>query len=397
MSALRLEYLLDCYVKNKCSLPEEEELMAILADPENEALVQTVIDHLIEHPANEKELSDSSAVTILQRILKNDDGLVIPEKNSKTVFPFWIRIAASVLVLLGGAYFIFDKKEDANRKHDLNKVAMLPEKPAVILPGRNQAILTTADGQSIILDSMQNGLLTKQGHTSVQKQGGLLIYKAPASFKGDNPVSYNTLTTPRGGQYEVILPDGSKVWLNAASSIRFPTVFSGKLREVSITGEAYFEVTKNKEKPFQVKVATMQIAVLGTHFNVNAYEDEAEIKTSLLEGSVQINQGNSSGLLKPGQQAVVNYNSDKIKTGDVDLTQVMAWKNGLFQFEGADIKTIMREIGRWYNVEIVYTGKVPNHRFVGKINRNVELSEVLKILELSNVKFSVAGKKIIVL
>jgi transmembrane sensor len=397
MSALRLEYLLDCYVKNKCSLPEEEELMAILADPENEALVQTVIDHLIEHPANEKELSDSSAVTILQRILKNDDGLVIPEKNSKTGYPFWIRIAASVLVLLVGAYFIFDKKQNANRKDDLNKVAMLPEKPATILPGRNRAMLTTADGNSIILDSIQNGMLTKLGHTNVKKQDGLLIYKASAVFNGDTQVSYNTLSTPRGGQYQIILSDGSKVWLNAASSIRFPTVFSGKLREVTLTGEAYFEVAKNKEKPFQVKVGDMKIAVLGTHFNVNAYEDEAEIKTSLLEGSVRINNGNGSGVLQPGQQAVVNNKSDQIKTGNVDLKEVMAWKNGLFRFEGADITTIMREIGRWYDVEIVYTGKVPNHHFVGKINRNVELSEVLRILELSNVKFSVAGNKIIVL
>ena len=243
---------------------------------------------------------------------------------------------------------------------------------------------------------MPNGLLTQQGNTDVKKLGGLLEYKAPASFIRDTVISYNTVSTPRGGQYQIVLSDGSKVWLNAASSIRFPTAFSGSLREVELTGEAYFEVAKNKEKPFQVKVRDMKIAVLGTHFNVKAYEDEAETKTSLLEGSVKIIQGKEAGLLKPGQQAVINFKDDKVKIATADMVEVIAWKNGLFRFEGANIETIMREIGRWYDVEIVYAGKVPMRRFEGKINRNAGLSEVLRILELSNVKFSIAGKKIIV-
>lgn len=398
MSVLRLEYLLDCYIKNKCSGQEEEELMAILADPESEVFVHDVIDRLMQHSAGEKQLSDSAAASILKTILKDGGDAAIPVKKNETVFSFWMRLAASVLILLVGAYFIFEKNEHTiGNAEDKKQVARLPEKPAPILPGRNRAILTTADGKSIILDSMQNGQLARQGTTNIQKLGGLLIYKAPASFNGDTQITYNTLSTPRGGQYQVILSDGTRVWLNAASEIRYPTLFSGNVREVTLTGEAYFEVAKNKAKPFQVKAGAMKIAVLGTHFNVNAYEDEAETKTSLLEGSVQISQGNLSGLLKPGQQAVIQNKSNHIKTGNVDLTEVVAWKNGLFRFEGADIKTIMREIGRWYDVEIEYAGKVPNHRFVGKINRNVELSEVLRILELSNVKFLVAGKKIIVL
>jgi len=397
MSESRLEYLFKCYINNKYSGPEEEELMVLLSNPENEEQVQILMDRFMENTRHEIQMSDQAAVSILNNILKKGKRFVIQKKNSKTVYTFWLGLAASVLVILGGAYFISDKKEYAIAKEDSSSsVGLTTEKSAKILPGGHHAVLTTSDGKAIILDSMPNGLLTQQGNTDVKKLGGLLEYKAPASFIRDTVISYNTVSTPRGGQYQIVLSDGSKVWLNAASSIRFPTAFSGSLREVELTGEAYFEVAKNKEKPFQVKVRDMKIAVLGTHFNVKAYEDEAETKTSLLEGSVKIIQGKEAGLLKAGQQAVINFKDDKVKIATADMVEVIAWKNGLFRFEGANIETIMREIGRWYDVEIVYAGKVPMRRFEGKINRNAGLSEVLRILELSNVKFSIAGKKIIV-
>ena len=397
MSESRLEYLFKCYINNKYSGPEEEELMVLLSNPENEEQVQILMDRFMENTRHEIQMSDQAAVSILNNILKRGKRFVIQKKNSKTVYTFWLGLAASVLIILGGAYFISDKKEYAIAKEDSSSsVGLTTEKSAKILPGGHHAVLTTSDGKAIILDSMPNGLLTQQGNTDVKKLGGLLEYKAPASFIRDTVISYNTVSTPRGGQYQIVLSDGSKVWLNAASSIRFPTAFSGSLREVELTGEAYFEVAKNKEKPFQVKVRDMKIAVLGTHFNVKAYEDEAETKTSLLEGSVKIIQGKEAGLLKPGQQAVINFKDDKVKIATADMVEVIAWKNGLFRFEGANIETIMREIGRWYDVEIVYAGKVPMRRFEGKINRNAGLSEVLRILELSNVKFSIAGKKIIV-
>ena len=397
MSESRLEYLFKCYINNKYSGPEEEELMVLLSNPENEEQVQILMDRFMENTRHEIQMSDQAAASILNNILKRGKRFVIQKKNSKTVYTFWLGLAASVLVILGGAYFISDKKEYAIAKEDSSSsVGLTTEKSAKILPGGHHAVLTTSDGKAIILDSMPNGLLTQQGNTDVKKLGGLLEYKAPASFIRDTVISYNTVSTPRGGQYQIVLSDGSKVWLNAASSIRFPTAFSGSLREVELTGEAYFEVAKNKEKPFQVKVRDMKIAVLGTHFNVKAYEDEAETKTSLLEGSVKIIQGKEAGLLKPGQQAVINFKDDKVKIATADMVEVIAWKNGLFRFEGANIETIMREIGRWYDVEIVYAGKVPMRRFEGKINRNAGLSEVLRILELSNVKFSIAGKKIIV-
>ena len=397
MSESRLEYLFKCYINNEYSGPEEEELMVLLSNPENEEQVQILMDRFMENTRHEIQMSDQAAASILNNILKRGKRFVIQKKNSKTVYTFWLGLAASVLIILGGAYFISDKKEYAIAKEDSSSsVGLTTEKSAKILPGGHHAVLTTSDGKAIILDSMPNGLLTQQGNTDVKKLGGLLEYKAPASFIRDTVISYNTVSTPRGGQYQIVLSDGSKVWLNAASSIRFPTAFSGSLREVELTGEAYFEVAKNKEKPFQVKVRDMKIAVLGTHFNVKAYEDEAETKTSLLEGSVKIIQGKEVGLLKPGQQAVINFKDDKVKIATADMVEVIAWKNGLFRFEGANIETIMREIGRWYDVEIVYAGKVPMRRFEGKINRNAGLSEVLRILELSNVKFSIAGKKIIV-
>jgi ferric-dicitrate binding protein FerR (iron transport regulator) len=186
------------------------------------------------------------------------------------------------------------------------------------------------------------------------------------------------------------------VWLNASSSIHFPTAFTGNHREVELTGEAYFEVAKNKEKPFHVNVNGMQVEVLGTHFDVNAYGDEGGIKTSLLEGSVKIKSGQTSGLLKPGEQATLIKDRSLIEIKKADMNEVMAWKNGLLQFDGAGLSSLLSEISRWYNVDIVYKGQVPDRRFEGKISRDAQLSDVLKILELSNVKFSVLGKKIVV-
>jgi transmembrane sensor len=354
--------------------------------------VQKLIDSVIKNTGSEMQMTDQVAASLLQNILQKDKSIVLSIKNKKIVFASWMSVAAaSILFLAGIAYWIPDKNDDTRAK-----VVTIAEKHSPILPGGNRAMLTTSDGSTIILDSMQNGTLIQKGATKISKQGGLLIYNVSASADRGVAVIYNTLSTPRGGQYQVVLSDGSKVWLNAASSLHFPTAFTGSQRVVELTGEAYFEVAKNKEKPFQVRVGNMQVNVLGTHFNINAYSDESSIKTSLLEGSVKITKGNTSGILKPGEQGVLNNKEDKVAITNADMNEVMAWKNGLFRFEGADITTIMREIGRWYDVEIIYAGKVPMRRFEGKISRNAQLSEVLRILELSDVKFTVEGKKIIV-
>ena len=212
------------------------------------------------------------------------------------------------------------------------KVLTLTKTQPQILPGKNQAWLITAEGKVITLDSVQNGTLTVQGNIRINKRVGLLVYNVSDPVKEGLPIVYNTLSTPRGGRYQVVLPDGSKVWLNSASSLHFPTAFIGNLRIVELTGEAYFEVTKNKKKPFLVKVRDMEVKVLGTHFNINAYPDENTIKTSILEGRVKITKGKATALLKSGEQALLSNQESKMKIIDTNMDEVVAWKNGLFQF-----------------------------------------------------------------
>jgi ferric-dicitrate binding protein FerR (iron transport regulator) len=275
--------------------------MALLAQSENEAAVQELIDETIKNTGIEMRMPDQVAASILRNILQREKGFVVPLKSKKVNFRMWMRVAAAAVVFFAiASYWFLGKK--GNEKV---KVIAVAKKQSPILPGGNHATLTMSDGSIIVLDSMQNGTL-QHGSAKINKQGGLLIYNALASSRSGKKVLYNTLSTPRGGKYQVVLPDGSKVWLNAESSLHFPTAFTGNQREVTLTGEAYFEVAKNKEKPFRVKVDGMSINVLGTHFNVNAYSDENTIKTSLLEGSVKIIKNNKSNLLKPGKQSVLN-------------------------------------------------------------------------------------------
>jgi len=369
--------------------------MGLLLEPENTIKFQQLLDNVMEQEDNEVQMSDNVAKSILQNIIeagaKNPANL--KRKNVFVMRWFKAGVAASLILFISSfAYWFFlHSTKDKLVATDLVKN---PEQ-IFIQPGGHHAILTTGDGQSIVLDSIRNGDIIS-GNSKIKKQGDLLVYGSSKSLKKGTVMDYNTLSTPRGGQYQLLLPDGSKVWLNASSSIRFPTAFIGNERDVQLTGEAYFEIAKNKEKPFHVYVGGMQVEVLGTHFNVNEYDDEGAIKTSLLEGSVKIKDGKLSGMLKPGQQGVLKKNENHIEIKNADMNEVVAWKNGLFEFNGADIESIMRQIGRWYDVEIEYAGKVPDRRFEGKISRDAQLSDVLRILELSNIKFRMQQKKIIV-
>lgn len=322
---------------------------------------------------------------------------VISMPQRKSLWLNW-KVAASVVVLVSlAAYFIVFR----NNEQKPEIVSVNQQVADDIEPGKYNAILRLADGRTIGLDSAGQGLLALQGDAKIVNENGSLKYDLPGQSTG--ATIYNNLTTSAGQSYSVLLSDGSRIWLNASSSIDFPTAFTGNTREVKLTGEAYFEIAKNKDKPFYVNVNGIQVQVLGTHFNVNAYDDEEAIKTSLLEGSVKVVSGEVSGILEPGQQAALIKTGKEDQPGiyrmekkTVDMDEVVAWKNGLFQFNEAGITTIMRQIGRWYNVEIAYKSKVPARRFVGKISRDAQLWEVLKILELSDVKFTVEGKKIIV-
>ena len=290
----------------------------------------------------------------------------------------WVASAAAVLVVLSAALYFF--------RSDQPQVPAVAGKKADVIPGGNKAVLTLADGFSIILDQAGNGTVAKQGNVVINKTGdGELIYDASARSKNNAIVGYNTISTPRGGEYQVILPDGSKVWLNSASSINFPTVFSESERNVVITGEAYFEVASNASKPFIVKANGTSVQVLGTHFNVMAYTNEGSVKTTLLEGSVKVSSGRESNIIKPGEQAQIT--NGKINVSAANLEEAVAWKNGYFYFRNTDIKTVMRHISRWYDVDVEYRGAVPETVFSGKMYRNVNASKVLEILSYFKVNF----------
>lgn len=316
------------------------------------------------------------------------------QKKAKLVRMWTLRIAAACFVgFLALSIFLWKK---SNTNQSIAQVQVNSEKyKNDIQPGGNKAVLTLADGSTIILEDSKNGLLTHQGSTKIIKQNGKLDYSS--SEHAVNEIMYNTIATPRGGQYQVELPDGSEVWLNAASSLRFPTAFAGKERRVEITGEAYFEVVKNKSMPFIVDVNGAEIQVLGTHFEVMAYKDEPSLQTTLLEGSVRFMKGNNIALLKPGQQLQLSKNDQLRVISEVDLTKAVAWKNGFFDFKGSDFETIARQISRWYNVEVVYNGKIAD-LFYAEIPRNTKLSDVLKALELTGkIHFEIEATKIIVL
>lgn len=315
------------------------------------------------------------------------------ESVSMKFHKFWWAAASVFIILLAGfSYFYFN---GSDQKVGPVYVAQNTYMKQDIPPGNNKALLTLSDGSTIVLDSVQNGMLSQQGNVQVIKlQNGKLAYQK-GGIEDVVKVEYNTISTPRGGQYQLELADGSKVWLNAASSITFPTTFLGNQRKVKITGEVYFEVAHNSHMPFHVSTNSLEVEVLGTHFNVNAYSDEGEIKTTLLEGSVKVIKERKSVLINPGEQVLAREGSGvlSVKKG-VDVEAVMAWKDGYFQFENLSIKEIMWQLSRWYNVDVIYEGKVPSGHYIGKPSRDLNLSEIIKVIELSGVKIAVNGKTI---
>jgi len=305
----------------------------------------------------------------------------------------WFRYAAAIIILLGiGLFFITSGEQGNSEKPTITKST-----GADIEPGRQGAVLTLIDGSKMLLDSLGNGVVTTQNGTKVLLQNGQLVYKTDNSVK--TAIGYNSMTTPKGRQFQLVLPDGSKVWLNAASSIRYPTVFTGNERKVEVTGEAYFEVVKNSTSPFRVKINDeAEVEVLGTHFNVNSYMNEESINTTLLEGSVSVKNRSGKLILQPGQQARVAGN-EKIKLfAEVDVEKVMAWKNGVFNFQDATLEEVMRQLERWYDIDVVYEKNIPRLEFYGKMGRDLSLAAVLRGLEKSNVHFRIEeGRKLVVL
>jgi len=350
--------LLEKYKSGKCS-------------PEEKLLLQKWFHHL-----NEEELTELTEAD-LKSAKKEFRKKINSEISKSTEYPLWPRIisaAAIIFIISVGTLFYLDHLKKSDAKHaisgEMNDIS----------PGGNIATLTLADGRKISLTDAKNGQLAEQSGIKISKNAeGQLIYSISNSENSSQSLAYNIIETPPGGQYQVILPDGSKVWLNSASSLRYPVRFTGNERKVEISGEAYFEVAHNRRMPFRVINNSQIVEVLGTHFNIMAYPDESSTNTTLLEGSVRIIKDNKSKIISPGQQTRVKNGNINVAT--VDVSQVTAWKEGYFMFKNEDIQSIMRQISRWYNLEVKYEGTIPEKAFGGKISRSRNVSEVLEILE----------------
>jgi len=324
---------------------------------------------------------------------------VEPENEKYAPTIRWIKlfaVAASILLAVSAAIFVVINKNDSSKQ--------LFAAGKQLKPGTNTATLTLADGSKILLNNAANGIISNQGGITVSKlSNGRLLYtvKEDSGSLADlsDSIRFNTIETPKGGQYQVRLPDGTNVWLNASSSLRYPTVFTGRERKVNLDGEAYFEVAKNPEMPFRVNSKNQIVKVLGTHFNISSYPDDPEVKTTLTEGRVSLSSASSGQtvMLNPGEQALTHKNG-AITVHQVNADQFLGWKEGKFIFTDADIQSIMRQVARWYNVEVVYQGEISKEKFGGSTSRFTNVAELLEILELTNqVHFKIQGRRIIVM
>lgn len=356
---------------------------------ENRAMLQKLDDPAVI--AREMQLITGAGESIYSKIQDQVPELAAPVADD-TPAPVsflrrrFIRYAAAAVLLLGiGTYIWLSRQPDP-----LPEQVVSVTKDSSIAPGRSGAILTLADGSQVVLDSMDNGRLAKQNGSEVIMQDGRLVYDPAAASK--TAVLYNTMTTPRGRQFEITLPDGTHVWLNAASSIRYPTAFTGTERKVELDGEAYFEVTKNAKQPFIVDARKKsEIEVLGTSFNVSAYANDKSLNTTLITGSVKVN----GTIINPGQQAQV---TDQVRVvNNIDIDKVIAWQRGFFNFEGASLEEVMKQLERWYDIEVVYADGIPPVEFGGEFTRSMSLSGVLIALEKAGVRYRLEGRRMIVL
>lgn len=350
------------------------------ATPEEKALLEQLSNRVTKKRL--AHFSDTDLHNIGEQIYAK---LPQPAHKPKTNSYRFIVAAATVLICVSITLLLFN-----NSKNKLEQVAD-------IAPGSNTATLTLANGKKIALSNATAAVLSQQTGISISKsRKGELVYSV--SKNTNFPVEYNTTETPRGGQYQIELSDGTKVWLNASSSLKYPTRFTGTTRSVELNGEAYFQVAHNADMPFKVKTDKQVVTVLGTHFNVNAYHDEPAVRTTLLEGKVRVDAIGkaSSGILKPGEQAALSGTQFTITEGDTE--QAVAWRNGYFRFRGENIENVMRKLSRWYNIDVEYNTAIVDEGYYGTISRFKNLSQVLAVLtETGSVHFKIEGRRVTVM
>lgn len=365
--------LLDKYLAGKCS-------------PEEKILVEHTYN-LFEDPV-QQTMSESQLIKMKTDMWRSVEQRTMP---TGTVLPVWRNIAAAAAVVLvalsAGLYFYSDHKGSRS----VDSVTLMND----IQPGGNKATLTLSNGKRISLNDVTNGKIAEEAGIKIEKTAdGQLIYTI-ADAKASRPGEFNTIETPKGGQYQLTLPDGTKVWLNAASSLKYPLDFKTKThRKIKLIGEAYFEVAKDKQRPFIVETTMQTVEVLGTHFNINSYSDEPSSKTTLIEGSVKVSNKSGFKILQPGQQS--SLTETKIELSEIDIEDAKAWKNGLFVFSDEPLESIMRKVSRWYDVDIVYKGVDVNELYWGSISRYDNISKVLKKLSVTGgITFKIEGRRII--
>lgn len=418
--------LIQKYIAGTASAEEEDELFYWLRKGNYDATIRAELIKVVPDAETDRTLYDAERWEPLLQQVMDARGVQAPPMARKRYIGRRWMIAACLFVLTGMLLFTLWMSDTSGNKITTAKHTQQQQD---VLPGKNGAVLTLADGTQVVLDSVANGSLGLQGNSQVTKTNGLLSYDSKTDAANANTLQeplYNLLSTPKGRQFQLVLPDGTKVWLNAMSSIRFPAAFLSNHRTVELTGEAYFEVAKDPSKPFHVKVAAagndeLDVQALGTEFNINAYNDEPAIKTTLLEGKVVVKSeaGNqkpevgspksdassqTSGLrpptsviLKPGEQVVAKEHSPLTIHHSPSIEQVIAWKNGFFILDGTSIQTVMRQISRWYDVDVVYKGNFSGDDFAGQIPRTATLLQVLKMLELTDIiQFKIDGKQVIV-
>lgn len=383
----RLKYLFIRYFENNCTKDEREELLQLVAQAQHDKQLCSLMDEAWEHISADYKMDEQRGADRLSAIFAHP----AKSKPKRRVIHLLKWPAAAVFLLAIATVWYWNNQRNSDPSTAppaalANNTAGVAKSPVLIL----------GNGQRVVLDSSNNNIVVKQGNVSISNNNQRLTYRYKIPPEG--PPTYNTIITPKGLNYSVILPDGSKVWLNAASSLKFPTSFTGSKRQVKLNGEAYFEISTDRDRPFQVKVNDLEVKVLGTHFNIMAYKDEPQIKTTLLKGAVQVTKGNNKIMLSPGQQAITTHSTNEdIMIKHADLEEVVAWKDGLFVFHNTSLKAVLRNVARWYDIQPVYKGQV-SARLNGMISKKASLSQVLDMLKVtSNIQFKIQGRNVIVL